>query len=102
VRPLSYVPELEYPIRYNMYFGIRSNDGKELYFSGADKIMAVPIQNTESFQFGTHLSRFPCRPPICSDLPQAHSRSLLVFAPRRPHEHMPLRIVLNWTETPKK
>jgi hypothetical protein len=36
-----------------MYFGIRSNDGKELYFSGADKIMAVPIQNTESFQFGT-------------------------------------------------
>ena len=71
-----------------------SSDGKELYFSSADKIMAAPIQNTESFQFGTPQAAAHAHRRSFRIRPGPNSRSLPGFAPRRParalaHPHRP-------------
>ena len=79
-----------------------SSDGKELYFSSADKIMAAPIQNTESFQFGTP-QPLPMRTAdLFGFAPGLTPARFLVLRRAGPPEPSPIRIVLNWTEALKK
>ena len=79
-----------------------SSDGKELYFSSADKIMAAPIQNTESFQFGTP-QPLPMRTAdLFGFAPGRTPARFLVLRRAGPPEPSPIRIVLNWTEALKK
>jgi Tol biopolymer transport system component/predicted Ser/Thr protein kinase len=79
-----------------------SSDGKELYFSSADKIMAAPIQNTESFQFGTPQPLPMPTVDLFGFTPGPTPGRFLVLRRAGPPEPSPIRIVLNWTETIKK
>jgi eukaryotic-like serine/threonine-protein kinase len=79
-----------------------SSDGKELYFSSADKIMAAPIQNTESFQFGTPQPLPMPTADLFGFTPGPSPGRFLVLRRAGPPEPSPIRIVLNWTETIKK
>jgi len=79
-----------------------SNDGKELYFSSADKIMAAPIQNTESFQFGTPQPLPMPTADLFGFTPGPTPGRFLVLRRAGPPEPSPIHVVLNWTETLKK
>ena len=79
-----------------------SSDGKELYFSSVDKIMAAPIQNTESFQFGTPQPLPMPTADLFGFTPGPTPGRFLVLRRAGPPEPSPIRIVLNWTETIKK
>ena len=79
-----------------------SSDGKELYFSSADKIMAAPIQNTESFQFGTPQPLPMPTADLFGFTPGPSSGRYLVLRRAGPPEPSPIHVVLNWTETLKK
>ena len=78
-----------------------SHDGKELYFASGTKVMAVPIPDPATFQFGT-----PQPLPLPEDLqayaPGPTSDRFLVLKPAGAPEASPLRMVLNWTEALKK
>jgi Tol biopolymer transport system component/tRNA A-37 threonylcarbamoyl transferase component Bud32 len=78
-----------------------SHDGKELYFIGGTKFMAVPIPDPATFQFGT-----PQPLPMSEDLqayaPGPTADRFLVLKPAGKPEASPLRMVLNWTEALKK
>jgi eukaryotic-like serine/threonine-protein kinase len=79
-----------------------SGDGKELYFFSADKIMAAPIQNTESFQFGTPQPLPMPTADLVGFIPGPTPGRFLVLRRAGPPEPSPIRIVLNWTEMLKK
>jgi Tol biopolymer transport system component/predicted Ser/Thr protein kinase len=79
-----------------------SSDGKELYFASADKIMVAPIQNTESFQFGTPQALPMPTADLFGFTPSPTPGRFLVLRRTGPPELSPIRIVLNWTETLKK
>ena len=79
-----------------------SSDGKELYFSSADKIMAAPIQNTESFQFGTPQPLPMPTADLFGFIPGPAPGRFLVLRRAGPPEPSPIHVVLNWTETLKK
>jgi Tol biopolymer transport system component len=79
-----------------------SGDGKELYFSSADKIMAAPIQNTESFQFGTPQPLPMPTADLYGFTPGPSSGRFLVLRRAGPPEPSPIHVVLNWTETLRK
>ena len=79
-----------------------SSDGKELYFSSADKIMAAPIQNTESFQFGTPQPLPMPTADLFGFTTGSTPGRFLVLRRAGPPEPSPIHVVLNWTETLKK
>ncbi|MBI2678274.1 MAG: serine/threonine-protein kinase [Candidatus Koribacter versatilis] len=74
-----------------------SHDGKELYFTSGTKLMAAPIPDPASFQFGT-----PQPLPMPDDLqtyaPGPTADRFLVLKPAGKPEASPVRLVLNWTE----
>ncbi|HEX8817966.1 MAG TPA: protein kinase [Terriglobales bacterium] len=73
-----------------------SADGKQLYYRIADKLMAVPIQNADTFQFGApstlpiHLSEFTSAGPPFGDRFPA-------LKPLSGGQSNPQQVVQNWT-----
>jgi eukaryotic-like serine/threonine-protein kinase len=77
-------------------------DGKQIYYAVADKVMVVPIQNVETFEFGT-----PSALPI-------HANEFAALGPPAPGERFPAlkalsggqahpqEVILNWTGTLKQ
>lgn len=79
-----------------------SDDGRHLYYTAGDKLMAVPVQNVETFEFGApaalplHVNEFAALGP-----PAAGDRFPALKAVTGGQSH-PLEVVLNWTGTLKK
>ncbi len=77
-------------------------EGKQIYYSVGDKLMVVPIQNVETFEFGT-----PSALPI-------HANEFASLGPPAPGERFPAlkalgggqthpqEVILNWTGTLKQ
>jgi Tol biopolymer transport system component len=77
-------------------------DGKQIYYVVTDKVMVVPIQNVETFEFGT-----PSALPI-------HANEFASLGPPAPGERFPAlkalsggqappqEVILNWTGTLKQ
>ena len=77
-------------------------DGKQIYYTVADKVMVVPIQNVETFEFGT-----PSALPI-------HANEFAALGPPAAGERFPAlkalsggqappqEVILNWTGTLKQ
>ncbi len=78
-----------------------STDGKHLYYA-TDKIMVVPIQNTDAFEFGTptalpiRLNEFPAVGP-----PAAGER-FPALKPLTGGQLPPQQVILNWTNLLKQ
>jgi len=77
-------------------------DGKQIYYAVGDKVMVVPIQNVETFEFGT-----PSALPV-------HANEFAALGPPAPGERFPAlkalsggqahpqEVILNWTGTLKQ
>ena len=77
-------------------------DGNQIYYAVADKVMVVPIQNVETFEFGT-----PSALPI-------HANEFAALGPPAPGERFPAlkalsggqahpqEVIINWTGTLKQ
>lgn len=79
-----------------------SADGKELYYQSSGKIMAVPIQNTDSFQFGTPQPLPMSTTDISGFTTGPTSGRFLVLRRSGQAEPSPIHLVLNWTELLRK
>jgi Tol biopolymer transport system component len=79
-----------------------SADGKELYYDSSGKIMAVPITNTESFQFGTPQPLPMSTTDLTGFVPGPTPGRFLVLRRAGQAQSSPLHLVLNWTELLKK
>ncbi len=79
-----------------------SDDGKQLYYTAGDKLMTVPVQNLETFEFGAptalplHVTEFAALGPPA---PGGRFPALKAVSGGQSH---PLEVVLNWTGTLKK
>jgi Tol biopolymer transport system component len=79
-----------------------SADGKHLYYANADKLMSVPIQNVETFEFGAaaalpiHLNDFATLGPPAS------GERFPALKPLSGGQLQPQEVILNWTGTLKK
>ena len=79
-----------------------SADGKQLYYTIADKLMMVAIQNVETFQFGTpaalpmHVNEFAALGPPA---PGERFPALKALSGGQSH---PQEVILNWAETLKQ
>jgi Tol biopolymer transport system component len=73
-----------------------SADGKQLYYTIGDKLMVVPIQNVETFQFGTpdtlplHVNEFAFLGPVA---PGERFPALKALSGGQTH---PQEVILNW------
>jgi Tol biopolymer transport system component len=77
-------------------------DGKQVYYAAGDKVMVVPVQNPETFEFGA-----PVALPI-------HANEFAALGPPAPGERFPAlkalgggqvhpqEVILNWTGTLKQ
>ena len=79
-----------------------SADGKELYYQSSGKIMAVPIQNTDSFQFGTAQPLPMPVADISGFTPGPTPNRFLVLRRSGQPEPSPIHLVLNWPELLRK
>jgi serine/threonine protein kinase len=74
-----------------------SADGKQLYYTIGDKLMMVPIQNLETFQFGTpsalpmHVNEFAALGPVA---PGGRFPALKALSGG---QSQPQEVILNWT-----
>ena len=72
-------------------------DGKQLYYTTGDKLMVVPIQNVETFQFGTptalpmHVNEFTALGHVA---PGGRFPALKALSGGQSH---PQEVILNWT-----
>jgi hypothetical protein len=66
------------------------------------KMMAVPIQNTDSFQFGKTQPLPMSTSDIFGFTPTPTAGHLLVLRRAGAPEGSPIHVVLNWAETLKK
>ena len=79
-----------------------SADGKQIYYTIGDKVMVVPIQNTEAFEFGAptalpiHVNEFAALGPAA---PGDRFPALKALSGGRSH---PQEVTLNWTGTLKQ
>jgi Tol biopolymer transport system component len=77
-------------------------DGKQIYYSSGDKLMSVPITNTETFEFGApvqqplHVNEFAALGPIA---PGDRFPALKALSGGQSH---PQEVILNWTGTLKQ
>ncbi len=77
-------------------------DGKQLYYSNGDKLMLVPIQNADNFQFGAptelpiHLNEFS------SVGAAAAGERFPALKPLIGGQSLPEEVILNWTGTLKQ
>ena len=79
-----------------------SADGKELYFQASAKIIAVPIQNTDSFQFGKPQPLPMTTADIFGFTPTPTPGRFLVLRRAGAPEASPIHVVLNWAENLEK
>ena len=74
-----------------------SADAKHLYYHSGDKLMSVPIQNVETFEFGAptqlpiHLNEFAAVGPV------APGERFPALKPLSGGESNPQQVILNWT-----
>jgi Tol biopolymer transport system component len=74
-----------------------SADGKQLYYHSGDKLMSVPIQNAEKFEFGAaaalpiHLNEFDALGPV------APGERFPALKPLSGGQSNPQEVILNWT-----
>ena len=74
-----------------------SADGKQIYYTIGDKLMSVPIQNVENFQFGApvllplHVNEFAALGPVA---PGERFPALKALSGGQSH---PQEVILNWT-----
>jgi hypothetical protein len=79
-----------------------SGDGKQLYYQGGDKLMLVPIQNAETFEFGApsalpiHMNEFAALGPL------APGERFPALKPLGGGQSNPQEVILNWTGTLKQ
>ena len=79
-----------------------SADGKQLYYTSGDKLMSVPIQNVETFQFGApttlpiHLNEFAALGPV------APGERFPALKRLSGGQSQPQEVIFNWTGTLKK
>jgi Tol biopolymer transport system component len=79
-----------------------SADGKRLYYTIGDKLMVVPIQNVETFQFGApdtlplHVNEFAYLGPVA---PGERFPALKALSGGQTH---PQEVILNWPGTLKQ
>jgi len=79
-----------------------SADAKHLYYHSGDKLMSVPIQNVETFEFGAptqlpiHLNEFAAVGPV------APGERFPALKPLSGGESNPQQVILNWTGTLKQ
>src|ERR1700694_1648916 len=79
-----------------------SADGKQLYYSIGDKLMLVPIQNVETFEFGApsalpiHLNEFATLGPV------APGERFPALKPLSGGQAHPQEVILNWSGTLKQ
>jgi serine/threonine protein kinase/Tol biopolymer transport system component len=79
-----------------------SADGKQLYYDAADKLMLVPIQKAEPFEFGAptalpiHVNEFAALGPA------APGELFPVLKPLTAGQAHPQEVILNWTGTLKQ
>ena len=79
-----------------------SADGKQIYYTIGDKLMMVPIQNVETFQFGAptalplHVNEFAALGPVA---PGERFPALKALTGGQSH---PQEVILNWTGTLKQ
>ncbi len=72
-------------------------DGKQLYYSNGDKLMVVPIQNVDTFQFGApsalllHANEFSSLGPV------APGGRFPALKPLSGGQSQPQEVILNWT-----
>ncbi len=79
-----------------------SHDGKELYFLSNSKLMATPIQNPESFEFGTPQALSMPTADLDGLAPGPTPDRFLVLKRAGAAQSSPIQVVLNWTEALKK
>jgi Tol biopolymer transport system component len=79
-----------------------SSDGKQLYYHSGDKLMSVPIQNAEKFEFGApaalpiHLNEFDALGSV------APGERFPALKPLSGGQSNPQEVILNWTGTLKQ
>jgi Tol biopolymer transport system component len=79
-----------------------SADGKQIYYTVGDKLLSVPIQNADTFQFGTpselpmHVNDFTTLGPVA---PGERFPALKALSGGQAH---PQEVILNWTGTLKQ
>ncbi len=79
-----------------------SADGKKLYYTNGDKLMEVPIQNVDTFQFGApselpiHLNEFSSVGAV------APGERFPALKPLTGGQSLPEEVILNWTGTLKQ
>ncbi len=79
-----------------------SADGRKLYYTSGDKLMAVPIQNVETFEFGApaalpiHLNEFAALGP------PAPGERFPALKPVSGGQSHPQEVILHWTGILKK
>jgi len=79
-----------------------SRDGKQLYFVGAGKLMSVPIQNAEQFEFGAAVELPFATRDIEDFVAGPGPDQLIVLKHTGDSQGPPLEVVLNWTQRIKK
>ena len=79
-----------------------SADGKHLYYTNGDKLMEVPVQNVDTFQFGApnelpiHLNEFSSVGAV------APGERFPALKPLAGGQSLPEEVILNWTGTLKQ
>jgi Tol biopolymer transport system component len=79
-----------------------SGDGKQLYYHNADKLMSVPIQNVDTFEFGA-LAALPLRLNEFDTLgPAAPGERFLALKSLGGGQSHPQEVIFNWAATLKQ
>ena len=79
-----------------------SGDGKQLYYHNADKLMSVPIQNVDTFEFGA-LAGLPLRLNEFDTLgPVAPGERFLALKSLGGGQSHPQEVIFNWAATLKQ
>ncbi len=79
-----------------------SMDGKQLYFLAAGKLMSVPIQNSETFEFGAAAELPIAMRDIEEYTVGAGADQLVVLKHTGESQGPPMEVVLNWTQRIRK
>jgi Tol biopolymer transport system component len=79
-----------------------SADGKQLYYAIGDKLMLVPIQNIETFEFGAPSALPIHRNEFATLGPVAPGERFPALKPLSGGQSHPQEVILNWTGTLKQ
>jgi eukaryotic-like serine/threonine-protein kinase len=79
-----------------------SADGKQLYYKNKDKLMVVPIRNTDAFEFGSPTALPINLSEFASVGPAAPRDRFPALKPIAGGQSLPEQVVFNWTGTLKR